>query len=572
MARWGLGPVFVYECATAARRWQTYAVRAAFLAILLGSLFVVWATKVAPAGPAGATLSNLAKVGESFFYAIAGTQLVLVLLAAPAYTAGAVCLDRARGTLAHVLVTDLSSVEIVLGKLGSRLLPVLGLVLAGLPLLALATLLGGIDPTALFGGFLVTLGVAVAGCALALALSVWGNKPHEVMLAAYLVLVVLLLAWPAWMLMPPGWGFGATPAWLERSNPFWLAFAPYLRAGGAGLDDYLIFLGGCLALAALLAFLAAATLRRSAAREPARRARRRGGLLGWWLPRLGPSLDYNPVLWRELHGRRPSRWVRAIWIVYVVLSLAASVAALAARGTAWGGGGMTAFVNAFQYSIGLLLVCITAVTSLFEERVRGSLDVLLTTPLPTSSIFWGKWWGAYRGALLVMILPLAMTCGLLATPSARPFGGPPNPFQGTLLILLLASLMVVYGAAVTSLGLALATWVKRFGVAVGLSAAIYLLVTGGAVLMLLAFRGGRDAEAFAIVSPWFGAGELTWEIADGLPHQTGGKLAWGVVYVIVAAGLALATRATFDRCMGRMTDRPFYKPRYYVRRRARDHR
>jgi ABC-type transport system involved in multi-copper enzyme maturation permease subunit len=569
MARWGLGPVFVYECVTAARRWQTYAVRAAFLAILLGSLFVVWATKVAPAGPAGATLSNLAKVGESFFYAIAGTQLVLVLLAAPAYTAGAVCLDRARGTLAHVLVTDLSSAEVVLGKLGSRLLPVLGLVLAGLPLLALATLLGGIDPTALFGGFLVTLGVAVAGCALALALSVWGNKPHEVMLAAYLVLAVLLLAWPAWNLLPATWGFGAAPAWLEQSNPFWLAFAPYLRAGGAGLADYLIFLGGCLVLAALLAFLAAATLRRSAAREPAQRARRRGGLLGWWLPRLGPSLDYNPVLWRELHGRRPSRWVRAVWIVYVVLSLAASGLALAARGAAWGGAGMVAFVNAFQYSVGLLLVCITSVTSLFEERVRGSLDVLLTTPLPTSSIVWGKWWGAYRGALLVMVLPLGTAWCLFATPSARPFRGVSDPFQATFLIFLLAGLMCVYGAAVTSLGLALATWVNRFGVAVGLSAAIYLLVTGGAVLLLLAINGGPDSEALAVVSPWFGAGELTWEIGEGGPHNTGWKFVWGILYVIIAVVLALATRATFDRCMGRVTDRPFHKPRYVVRRRKR---
>jgi ABC-type transport system involved in multi-copper enzyme maturation permease subunit len=570
MARWRLGPVFVYESATAARRWQTYAVRAAFLAILLISLAVVWATKVAPAGPAGATLSNLAKVGESFFYAIAGTQLVLVLLAAPAYTAGAVCLDRARGTLAHVLVTDLSSVEIVLGKLGSRLLPVLGLVFAGLPILAMATLLGGIDTTALFGGFLVTLGVAVAGCALALALSVWGNKPHEVMLAAYLVLAVLLLAWPAWLLLPPAWGFGAAPAWLERSNPFWLAFAPYLRAGGAGLDDYLTFLGGCLALAALLALAAAATLRRSAAREPARRARRRGGLLGWW-PRLGPSLDYNPVLWRELHGRRPSRWVRAVWVTYVVLSLASSGAALAARGARWGGPGMAAFVNAFQYSIGLLLVCVTAVSGLFEERVRGSLDLLLTTPLPTSSIVWGKWWGAYRGALRVMIIPLVLIGFLIAIPATPVFGWPANPLRSTLLTFLLAGLMCVYGAAVTSLGLALATWVKRFGVAVGLSVAIYLLVTGGAVLVLLALGSGPREEGLAFASPWFGAGELTFEIGESVPgsHGLGWKIVWVVLYAAVAVGLALATRVTFDRCMGRFADRPFAKPRYYVPRRKR---
>ena len=55
-------------------------------------------------------------------------ELTLVLLAAPAATAGAVCLDKARGTLDHMLATDLSNAEIVLGKLGVRLIPVLGLI------------------------------------------------------------------------------------------------------------------------------------------------------------------------------------------------------------------------------------------------------------------------------------------------------------------------------------------------------------------------------------------------------------------------------------------------------------
>ena len=53
-------------------------------------------------------------------------------------------------------------------------------------------------------------------------------------------------------------------------------------------------------------------------------------------------------------------------------------------------------------------------------------------------------------------------------------------------LLLLAFLMLAYGAAVTSMGLALATWVKRFGIAVGLSVVAYVVVTGGSILLLLA--------------------------------------------------------------------------------------
>ena len=39
-----LGPVFAYEWIRIARRWQLYAVRSAFVATILGSLLVLWAS------------------------------------------------------------------------------------------------------------------------------------------------------------------------------------------------------------------------------------------------------------------------------------------------------------------------------------------------------------------------------------------------------------------------------------------------------------------------------------------------------------------------------------------------
>ena len=110
----------------------------------------------------------MAELGEWFFQAVIGTQLTLVLLAAPAATAGAICLDRARGTLTHMLMTDLADFEIVLGKLAARLIPVVGLVACTLPMMELLILLGGVAPEALWSAFVVTLGVALLGCSLGL--------------------------------------------------------------------------------------------------------------------------------------------------------------------------------------------------------------------------------------------------------------------------------------------------------------------------------------------------------------------------------------------------------------------
>jgi ABC-type transport system involved in multi-copper enzyme maturation permease subunit len=175
--RLGPGPVFTYEWLTTTRRWQLYAGRAGFVAAILVGMMIVWQTVHHQNRPGQVvSLNTLASYGQSLFTTIVSIELTLVLLAAPAATAGAVCLDKARGTLDHLLATDLCNAEIILGKLGVRLVPVLGLIACVLPLAALAGLLGGIDPIALFGSFLTAIACAVLGCSLALTLSVWGRK------------------------------------------------------------------------------------------------------------------------------------------------------------------------------------------------------------------------------------------------------------------------------------------------------------------------------------------------------------------------------------------------------------
>jgi ABC-2 family transporter protein len=66
-------------------------------------------------------------------------------------------------------------------------------------------------------------------------------------------------------------------------------------------------------------------------------------------------------------------------------------------------------VNALQVAVGLLMLSVSAATSLAEERQRGSLEVLMATPLPTRSIVWGKWWGTFRSVPRLLILPSLLT-------------------------------------------------------------------------------------------------------------------------------------------------------------------
>ena len=163
--RWGLGPVFAFESLTAARRWQTYALRSLYVAVLLAGLTLTW-------GPSDRTIHSLAEaatIGRTFLQTVILAQLAVVLLAAPAATASSVCVDKSRGTLHHAFVTDLTDREIIWGKLGARLAPVLSLLAIGLPVLAVGSFLGGIDLEAAVGAELVTAGTAVLCCSLALA-------------------------------------------------------------------------------------------------------------------------------------------------------------------------------------------------------------------------------------------------------------------------------------------------------------------------------------------------------------------------------------------------------------------
>jgi ABC-type transport system involved in multi-copper enzyme maturation permease subunit len=542
--------VFAFEWLAVSRRWQWYAARSVFVLGILGTLTLVWWARVA--GRPVQSIQAQAEIGRRVCGAIMATQLAVVLLAAPAATAGAICLDRARGTLAHMLVTDLSSAEIVVGKLAARMLPVFGILLCFLPIPALASLIGGIDLWLVAGSMLVTIGVAVSGCAAALAFSTWGTKTHEVLLATYAAWAVWLLALPMWWGYRLALGGSAPPAWLAKANPIWLVGATMLWPGSVDTADHLVFLGASLFVATALTVLATTQLRKVVADQhgPASVVFRRFSIarafdgLANLLP--GPSLDGNPVLWREWHRRRPSRWARAVWLLYAVMTTGLSLALITLILKRIGPPREVAsFGNGFQAGIGLLLLSISAATALAEERVRGNLDILLATPLSTRSIVWGKWWGTFRTVPLLAIGP-----GAVAAALARESGR----WEGAVLVV---GIQLAYGAAVTSLGLALATWIHRLDFAVALNVAVLGGVTVGWLFAVILVVGdGPALPGLAAGSPIVGITLPTLGMRFFSSQKWRALVAWwGVwiaVYTVIAALLGWLTVMTFDRCVGRV--------------------
>ena len=231
-------------------------------------------------------------------------------------------------------------------------------------------------------------------------------------MAVYMFGGLWLLALPIWEGLSAAGKRIGPPGWFQKANPFVLVFAPYYQPGFVSAFDYMVFTGVVFALSALLLALVIARLRGVIVTEPNRHQK----ALRIRLPELkrifpswpSPTLDGNPVMWREWHRGQSSKLGRRLWALLLLICWLL---------VAWGtfemitdGRGQQARTVTLGYILllifGLLMLSATAPTALAEERVRGSLDVLLTTPLSTRSIVIAKWWGAYRSVLLMTLMPL----------------------------------------------------------------------------------------------------------------------------------------------------------------------
>jgi ABC-type transport system involved in multi-copper enzyme maturation permease subunit len=571
-----LGPVFIYECIANARRWQTYAARSFIVAALLaGMTAIAWTT--------GAVLNATSarryeRLGESYYYALIGVELALVMLAAPAATAGAICWDRSRGTLAHVLATDLSDSEIVLGKLAARLLPVLGLVACTWPVMALATLLGGVDPLVLTGAFAVIVAVGVLGCSLALLLSIWARRPHDVVVVVYTLWAIILLAYPLLWLLAKFRLVGRPPTWLLLADPFYLAYAPYWAPGWVGLSECVWFVAATLGSSGVFVLIAVWRMRPVSSRGTYEGKRARG--LGWmgrinrWLP--GPTLDGNPVLWRECRRARQSTWVAALMVMLLVTTTAAcfyGAFSVWKYGTPAGrrtDAGVIAGIlgEILQVLFGLLFLSAIAPLSLSEERRQGSLDVLVVTPLLSRSIVLAKWLGTFRLVPIVAIGPGLLMLALATAENHVRVAPRPGTVlvpgylflsQRLVAVALYVGTILAHGALFTSVGLALATWIKRPSRAIAMSVCLFVIVAVAWPVLVYVVNGklDRSFENLAALSPIMTAAHMP-DVLDQRVERSeflGWVAFWEALVAYCALGLLSLLIRSFDACLGRTPDR-----------------
>src|SRR5579883_733017 len=139
-----LGPLFREELNRLGRRNSVYLLRVG----MAGSLLAVVAASHPGDGTALSPQRQAAFAGSLVFTAVA-VQLAALTFLTPLFAAAVLTEEREKKTLDLLLTTTLTGREIVLGKLFARLTFVGGVVLAGLPVMAMLQVYGGISPVAL---------------------------------------------------------------------------------------------------------------------------------------------------------------------------------------------------------------------------------------------------------------------------------------------------------------------------------------------------------------------------------------------------------------------------------------
>jgi ABC-type transport system involved in multi-copper enzyme maturation permease subunit len=426
------GPVLLFDLVRSARRPRFVVARtlyALLIALALGWLFVTSSARHQGEVPA----HQMTRFAGNFFYTFLAIQFGVMVLLTPAYTAGAIAEEKERKTLEFLLATDLSSREIVLGKLTARLLNLGLLLLAGLPVLSFLQFLGGVDVGIMLAATAATALTVFSVAGLSVLNSVLCRRARDAIILSYVVVIAYsLLGCAAWLGMvaltrPDRWpGLADFPSADGRTSPVTLgdvidgfnagnipcaalqvwhgakASAVFQQDLPGKLGRYAAFHVGvglaCLAWGML-------RLRTGALREAAKSSRN-VGVLGWLLRR--PSVGRFPMIWKEvfveggLRLNKPGRIVLGLLFLASFLPVLFHLWAYRSGGYYGGWERLTRHVNGAQVrgvgtalaTLMLLAVVVRAAGSVRSERERNTFDELLTTPLSNREILLGKWLGA----------------------------------------------------------------------------------------------------------------------------------------------------------------------------------
>ncbi len=406
-------PLAIKDLGGVSRRWQTYAMRTGYLALVA---LVIWgvagSSRKSPFSLGASDLAQLARdIFDSFYF----LQMVFVIFASVTAASDLVTREVRAGTLGLLALTPLTPLRIALGKWQAAMAHAAFLILGGLPVVVLCVYLGGVG----VGELSWSTATTFASAAFAAALALFFSSVFRTGAAAAVATFIALLT-PVGISAFNDWGPWESTSTFASIIPFYSGIAAINRSGSAQDASWMT---SC-PLTLLAAFgLLALTARRIGA---AATATPRPPLLSRVFDAMDRFYDdleparfralglfrssdevseAHPLLWKELRTRAAGklRYAARISLAIGLLLFIPATAMVLTQNLRslpvmlWIGSGV------------LVVAALSAGVGLFaKEREERKWDVLLSTPLTAGEIV-----GAKLTAGLLSWVPLAGVLGLL---------------------------------------------------------------------------------------------------------------------------------------------------------------
>ncbi len=359
----------------------------------------------------------LAQFSISAFQVLALLQGAVLLFLGMSAAVIAVGQEKERRTIDLLLLTELTSAELVWGKLLASLWSVLMMLLAGAPVFMLLVVLGGVSLDQLLRMWSVTL-VAIFACgSLGSTLAFWREKSFQSLSLAAVAIIALTLFAEAVLRydLTDSLTRSEVDRWITALSP-WHALLEAIRPRESDVEQLSaawLFVWLAALATVLLNTLSVYRLRRWVlAQEPARTVSK---------PNDGASVHRdsvrrhtrtmwaNPILWREIRTWAYGSRTLLVRVAYgaLVACIAVAIYHLAQRGAPVGSFDLV-LPLAPLLVVSLLLINAQAVTSLTSERDSKTLDLLLVTDLSPAEFVFGKLGGILYNTREMVLAPLIL--------------------------------------------------------------------------------------------------------------------------------------------------------------------
>ncbi len=201
-----IGPIFDKELRVSSRRRRNYVLRFAYIALLTVFLALVWIEAMGQSGSAVYQISRMAEAGKFIviymvWFQFCATQFLAVIL-----LSNSISDEIYNRTLGLLMTTPISSFQIVMGKLLSKLLQLVLLLAISLPLLAIIRVMGGVPWNYVISSLCITLTAIIFVGSLSLFFSIFSRRAYVVIIITILTigfvfaLLPLLAGW-IWQVM-----------------------------------------------------------------------------------------------------------------------------------------------------------------------------------------------------------------------------------------------------------------------------------------------------------------------------------------------------------------------------------